>query len=447
MDLNRLQRILVVGAGSSGLAGARLATNRGVAVSLSDSRSESELSLDLTTLPPSTRTFLGGHPEQSLDDIDLVLVSPGVAPTLGLIVAAQARGLPVLSELEYAWLHRPSAPLAAITGSNGKSTVTVLIAEMLRRSDIAVAAGGNLGPPASELVLTDEWDTWVLEVSSFQSELLTEMAPQVGVFLNLSQDHLERHPDLTSYETAKRRLFAFQTAAHLAVLNLDDRSSHDTPTRAQRREFSLKDPCDAWFDGSNLVLDNHPLIVREDLALAGLHNVANALAAALAAQALGAARSAIADTLRTFDGLDHRHKCIAIRDGVQWVDDSKATNVGATVAALAGYGMQKVHLILGGLTKGQDFSPLAAEVSRAAAQVYLIGIDRGQIAKALSDTAPIEDCGTLEEAIKKAQIAARAGDTVLLAPACASFDQFSGYAERGDRFAELAQAEEVAPCR
>jgi UDP-N-acetylmuramoylalanine--D-glutamate ligase len=204
---------------------------------------------------------------------------------------------------------------------------------------------------------------------------------------------------------------------------------------------------DGWLDGATLVLDGEALMAADEVALVGRHNLANALAAVLAADAMGVDRASLAATLRTFQGLDHRHREVWEHDGVRWIDDSKATNVGATVAGLGGYPDGSVHLILGGQAKGQDFSSLRDEVARAARRVYVIGVDGPVIAAAMEGVAPIERCGDLAEAVRRARRLAEAGEWVLLAPACASFDQFSGYAERGDRFAELARGQEVAPCR
>lgn len=438
------RRILVVGLGSSGRAAARLAAAEGLEVWATDRRTADELEPDALGLPVA-RLELGGHPRDLLGGVDEVVVSPGVDPTIHLVGAARARGLAVTAEVEFAWRRRRDAPLAAVTGSNGKSTVTVLVREMLAAAGVAAVAGGNLGPPACDLVLEGGWDAWVLEVSSFQTELLGELRPRAAVLLNLSQDHLERHADMAAYAAAKHRLLAFQTAADVAVLNGDDPLVNDAPGAARRRRFSVAGPADAWLEGDRLVLDGAPLADRGELRLAGLHNVANALAAALAADALGAPRSAVREALAGFDGLPHRHCVVATSGGVTWVDDSKATNVGATVAGLAGYPPDSVHLILGGLAKGQDFGPLSPAVRRAAARVYLIGRDAETIAAALEGTAPAERCGTLESAVTRARQEAERGQWVLLAPACASFDQFSGYEERGEVFARLAR-QEVAPC-
>ncbi len=438
------RRILVVGLGSSGRAAARLAAVEGAEVWATDRRFADELGPGAMELPVK-RLELGGHPQDLLDGVAEVVVSPGVDPTIQLVRAARARGLAVTPEVEFAWRRRREAPLVAVTGSNGKSTVTVLVREMLVAGGVAAVAGGNLGPPASELVLDGGWDAWVLEMSSFQTELLGDMRPRAAVLLNLSQDHLERHADMAAYAAAKHRLLAFQTADDVAVLNADDPFSDGAPGAARRRRFSVAGPADARLEGDRLVLDGAPLASRDELRLAGLHNVANALAAALAADALGTPRRAVREALAGFDGLPHRHRVVARSGGVTFVDDSKATNVGATAAALAGYPPGSVHLILGGLAKGQDFGQLGPEVERAAVRVYLIGRDAEAIATALEGRVAAERCGTLEAAVRRARHEAEPGQWVLLAPACASFDQFSGYAERGEAFAHLAR-EEVAPC-
>lgn len=438
---------LVVGLGRSGVAAARLAVDDGARVRVTDVRTADQLIEAVGALPTSVETVLGGHPVSCLDGVSRVIVSPGVPADAPLLAAARAAGLEVLSEVEFAWRHRPDAPLVAVTGSNGKSTVTTLTGEMLRAGGFATAVGGNLGTAASELVLDGGWECWVLELSSFQTELFVGLRPRVGVFLNLSQDHLERHADLAAYAAAKRRLFACQRSDDAAVLNADDAASAATPTAARRRLFSVVRDADGWLDGATLVLEGEALMPADEVGLVGRHNLANALAAVLAADEMGVDRASLAATLRTFRGLDHRHREVWEHDGVRWIDDSKATNVGATLAGLGGYPDGSVHLILGGQAKGQDFAILRDEVARAARRVYVIGVDGPVIAAAMEGVAPIERCGDLAEAVRRARRLAVAGEWVLLAPACASFDQFSGYAERGDRFAELARGQEVAPCR
>jgi len=439
-------RVLVVGLGRSGTAAVRLASADGAEVWVTDRRPETELEAVLDDLPPIGRCFGGGHPAASLDGVGLVVVSPGVARDTEVLQIARSRGIKVLPEVEFAWRHRPNATLAAVTGSNGKSTVTTMIAEMLVADGVAAVAGGNLGTAASDLVLAGGWDHWVLEISSFQGELLADFRPRAGVFLNLSQDHLERHADVGEYLAAKQRVLARQTGDDIAVLNADEDAVAATPTAARRRLFSLqRSDTDAVLAGDDLVIDGEVLISRNQLALSGLHNVANALASALVVLAVGGSRSAIAHALRVFDGLPHRHRTVFEGDGVRWVDDSKATNVGATLAALSGYPESSVLLILGGQSKGQDFTLLLEEVRRAVARVLVIGEDAEAIARQVEPRVAVDRCGTLDEAVRRARILADPGQTILLAPACASFDQFSGYAERGDVFAELAR-EGVRSC-
>jgi UDP-N-acetylmuramoylalanine--D-glutamate ligase len=438
-------RVLVVGLGSSGVAAASLAAADGSEVWTTDLRSVSELEAELAALGSGVRTFLGGHPNNCLDGVGLVIASPGVPADAPLLESARERGIEINSEIEFAWLHRPQAELVAVTGSNGKSTVTELTAQMLVEAGRSTVAGGNLGTPASRLVLDGGWESWVLEISSFQAELLTAMAPRVAVFLNLSQDHLERHPDLDTYFAAKQRLFAFQTDADTAVLNADDPMVAATRTAANKRDFSISGSANAFLDGDELVLDGEPIMHSSGMRLGGIHNIANALAAVLAAAALGAPPAAMAAALGNFDGLEHRHRTVHTEDGVRWVDDSKATNVGATLAALRGYPDDSLHLILGGQAKGQDFEVLAGEVERAVTRLYVIGEDGPAIAKTLAGTAPAENCESLTEAVRRARRHAASGEWVLLAPACASFDQFSNYGERGDRFTDLAR-QEVVPC-
>ncbi|MBD3856311.1 MAG: UDP-N-acetylmuramoyl-L-alanine--D-glutamate ligase, partial [Acidobacteria bacterium] len=235
MPYNHQPRVLVVGLGSSGVAAARLAAADGSEVWATDLRSADELGKELAALGDDVRTFLGGHPDNCLEGVRLVIASPGVPADAPLLESARKRGIEINTEIEFAWLHRPHAELVAVTGSNGKSTVTELTAQMLIAAGRSTVAGGNLGTPASQLVLEGGWESWVLEISSFQAELLTAMAPRVAVFLNLSQDHLERHPDLDTYFAAKERLFAFQTAADTAVLNADDPMVAATRTAACKR--------------------------------------------------------------------------------------------------------------------------------------------------------------------------------------------------------------------
>lgn len=435
---------LILGLGDSGLAAARLARTDGLLLKICDRRKAGDLQEKIAQLPQGTDCHFGSEENSLLDGVDLLILSPGVPSDHPLVQEARRRGLDILGELEFAWKHRMDSPLAAVTGSNGKSTVTTLIAKMLEESGIPTAAGGNLGPPASELVLRENWTSWVLEVSSFQAETFVGFRPQVGVLLNLSQDHLERHPGFEAYLEAKARLFAHQHPEDLAVLNADDPRVAQLPTPGRSAFFSLKKDAEACLEGESLLLEGKELISSGELRIRGRHNIANALAAALAARELGASFEGIAAALRSFEGLPHRHQPVWESGGITWINDSKATNVGSTLSAIQAYPENSVHLILGGLDKNQDFSILREAVSSRVCRLYLIGRDAARIADALKGCAPLEDCGDLGEAVRRAREAARPGEWVILAPGCASYDQFSGYPERGDVFAALARTEGVS---
>jgi UDP-N-acetylmuramoylalanine--D-glutamate ligase len=434
----RWQRALVVGLGVSGVDACRLLRAAGVEVRAVDRQSAQELAFRLAELPEGVEVRLGEVGEEVLDGVDVVVLSPGVPPTAPLVLAAQARGIPVLPEVELAFRFAGETPIVGITGSNGKSTVTELVGHILRTAGRRVAVGANLGPAASGLVLRGGWDVMVWELSSFQLELVQTLRPAVAVFLNLSPDHLDRHPSLEAYLAAKAKIFAFQRPQDHAVLNADDPLVAALEVFSLRHTFSLRDKAaEAHLDGAHLMLQGKVLLARQALPLPGEHNVANALAAALACRLLGLSREEIVAGLRTARPLPHRHELVAELDGVRYVDDSKGTNVGAVVAGLSGYPAKRVHLILGGLGKGQDFRPLREAVAAKAVRVYLIGQAAEAIAAALGDAVPVEMCGTLEEAVRRARKCALPGDVVLLSPACASFDQFRDYAHRGHEFARL----------
>ena len=433
-------RALVVGLGSSGVAAATLLARQGWRVTVNDRASAADLADRLAGLPAGVESVLGGHPESLLEGRSLVVTSPGVPPDLAMLAQARRRGIEVIAELELAYRSLADIPLIAVTGSNGKTTVTALLGAILDEAGWSVGVGGNIGHPASAHALEGGFDALVWEVSSFQLEGCTTLRPRVGILLNLSPDHLDRHPTLADYLAAKARLFARQQGDDVAVLNADDPAVAGLVVPARAEFFSLHDrSAAACLAGGHLVLDGRPLLSRSRLPLLGDHNVANALAAALAAARVGAPRPAIATALERFTGLPHRHTVVAEAAGVRFVDDSKGTNIGATAAGLAGYRPGTVHLILGGLGKGQDFAPLAQAVAGRAAAVYLIGDAADEIARAIGGRVPVQHCGTLAEAVRRAAAAAGGGDTVLLSPACASFDQFRDYAHRGDEFARLAR--------
>jgi len=438
------RRALVVGLGISGVDACRLLRSRGVEVRACDQAGPEALMHRLAELPKEVEVRLGQVGEEVLEGVEVVVLSPGVPPSAPLVQAARARGLEVIPEVELAYRFAGPTSIIGITGSNGKSTVTELVGHILKSAGLKVAVGANLGPAASGMVLRGGWEVMVWELSSFQLELITSLRPKVAVFLNLSPDHLDRHPTLESYLQAKAKIFAYQTPQDFAVLNADDPLVANLPVASQRRAFSLTSPeAFAHLDGQHLMLGGKVLLARQALPLPGLHNVANALAAAAACASLGLSRQQIAAGLATARPLPHRHELVAEINGVRYVDDSKGTNVGAVVAGLAGYPPRSVHLILGGLGKGQDFRLLSPAVAEKVVRAYLIGQAAEEIAQALSGVVPVEMCGTLEEAVRRAKLCALPGDVVLLSPACASFDQFRDYAHRGHVFAHLVREEEA----
>jgi UDP-N-acetylmuramoylalanine--D-glutamate ligase len=420
MSTSPPSRALVIGLGSSGVAAASLLLAQGWAVTVNDRLDEGALMARLAQLPAGVARVLGSHPEHLLDGTSLVVASPGVPWDLPLLARARGRGIEVIAEVELAFRALRAIPLVGVTGSNGKTTVTALVGEILRTAGRRTGVGGNIGHPASAHALEGGFDALVWELSSFQLEGSTTLRPRVGVLLNLSADHLDRHPSMAAYLAAKLRLFAHQQADDVAIVNADDATlaGIEVPSRLER--FSLADRrTAAHLAGDTLVLDGAPLLARSALPLLGDHNVANALAAGLAAARMGVAAEDIARGLTSFHGLPHRHQVVAVANGIRWVDDSKGTNIGATAAGLAGYPPGTVHLILGGLGKGQDFRELRPAVAGAVACAYLIGAAAGEIAAALDGAVPLEACGTLDEAVRRALARARSGDVVLLSPACA----------------------------
>lgn len=435
------RRALVVGLGISGVDACRLLRAKGVEVRAVDKASREELAYRLAELPPDVELHLGQVGPEVLTDVDVVVVSPGVSPTLPLVQIAFKQGLEVIPEVELAFRYAGSTPIIGITGSNGKSTVTELVGLILKTGGLRVAVGANLGPAASGMVLRGGWDVMVWELSSFQLELITTVRPKVAVFLNLSPDHLDRHASVEAYLQAKAKIFAFQTANDHAVINEDDPAVASLGVHGHRHGFSLRNQnAEAYFDGTHLMLQGGVLLARQALPLPGDHNVANTLAAALACRALGLDRETIVAGLRAARSLPHRHELVAEINGVRYVDDSKGTNVGAVIAGLSAYPPRRVHLILGGLGKGQDFSELIPVVRERVLRAYLIGQAAPELEKVLAGVVPTEMCGTLENAVRLAHLCALPGDVVLLSPACASFDQFHDYTHRGHEFARLVKA-------
>ncbi len=441
----RPQRTLVVGLGATGLSVARYLMRQGMHVAIADSRSEPPGLAELQREYADVAVFLGGFDEAVFAQADMLVVSPGVPLSTPQVAAARARGVPVIGDIEL-FARAANAPVVAITGSNGKSTVTTLVGEMLRAAGRQVGVGGNLGTPALDL-LDPACETYVLELSSFQLETTHSLNPSVGVVLNVSPDHMDRYADVESYAAAKARLLQ---GADLAIRNADDPRVMAMPGGRRGWTFTLDAPADAECFGVRrhegqvwLCQGERLLLPADEVLIPGSHNRANALAALAIGTALDLETAVMAEVLRRFPGLPHRCEFVGEIAGVRWYNDSKATNVGAALAALRGLHREgdegRAVIILGGDCKGGDFAPLREALRTCARGVVLIGRDREAIRPAIPEACQQADAADLEEAVGLAMEMTRPGDHVLLAPACASFDQFRNYAERGDRFRGLVR--------
>jgi UDP-N-acetylmuramoylalanine--D-glutamate ligase len=383
-----------------------------------------------------------------LDRVRAVVKSPGVPAEAPVVAAARAGALPVLGELELGW-RLLANEFVAVTGTNGKTTTVELIGHIHREAGLLVAVAGNVGAAVSGLAVggtdgdvatrrVDDRTTIVCEVSSFQLEDTLAFAPEAAVLLNLSPDHLDRHVTLDAYRAAKLEIFARQGNDDIAVAPLG-LGVEDFGGCARLVCFGEGPGAALSSSGGELWWEERPLLRVEEIRLPGRHNLQNAMAAAAVCLARGIDPDAVRAGLHSFAGVKHRLEDVALRDGVRWVNDSKATNVASTLVALDAFAAGTVHLILGGQGKGQDFFALRGPVGERCKAVYLIGEDAPVIAAALAGgAAPVLECGDLERAVTAARGAARAGDVVLLSPACASFDQFADFEARGERFRELA---------
>jgi UDP-N-acetylmuramoylalanine--D-glutamate ligase len=431
---------VIVGLGATGLSCARYLHARGWRLAVTDTREKPPQLAALTTLDARIPVHLGALDAALLPGAACVIASPGLPLAGPFFAEAERRGLAIVGDIEL-FARAAAAPVAGVTGTNGKSTVTTLVARMAERAGLKVRAGGNLGPPALEL-LSGGTELYVLELSSYQLETTPSLHCKAATVLNVSADHLDRYASLASYAAAKARIFA---RCDTAVINLDDPLVAAMPrTATSTLSFSLRPGVGATYalalhEGERwLMRAATPLVRLADLRIRGAHNAANALAALALGEALALPLTAMLDELRSFTGLPHRSQWIADVKGVAYIDDSKGTNVGATLAAVAGM-PGPVVLIAGGEGKNQDFAPLAAALRDKVRHVVLIGRDAPLIARSLAGVCPIERCATLPQAVQAAARAARAGDTVLLSPACASFDMFRDYAHRGAVFVEAVQ--------
>ncbi|HEY7556844.1 MAG TPA: UDP-N-acetylmuramoyl-L-alanine--D-glutamate ligase [Candidatus Binatia bacterium] len=437
------KNVLVIGLARTGRECARFLVEQGASVTVSDLRPEAELKDEVKSLGGlPIRYLLGAEERRWVDAIDCVIPSPGVAADNPLLREAAARDIPVLSEIELAFRFFP-APLTAVTGTNGKSTTTTLIGEMMQAAGRKVFVGGNLGTPFIGAV-SGEWDWGVLEISSFQLEWIERFRPRIAVLLNLTEDHLDRYPTFNEYRHTKERIFEAQSESEFAVLNRDDPWVWALNETVKGRVVSFgfaAVPEGAyaaagmivWRDGSNE--ERFPLA---KVKIQGVHNVENMMAAIAAAKLAGIPREPIQQTLENFPGLEHRLEFVREKDGVSYYNDSKGTNVGAVVKSLAGF-TAPVILIAGGVDKGGDYGSLEEGIKRTVRRLVLFGAAKNVIARALGHLTETVIVENLAAAVSDAAAAARAGDVVLLSPACSSFDQFRNYAERGQLFKRLVR--------
>jgi UDP-N-acetylmuramoylalanine--D-glutamate ligase len=430
-------RSIVVGLGRTGLSCARYLQSRGLKFAVTDSRASPPETSALEKLAPDIDVRFGGFDEALLDGASQIVASPGVSLKEPFLMSAAVRGIPIVGDIEL-FVREAQAPVAAITGTNGKSTVTTLVGLMANAAGRRAIAGGNLGRPALDLLDDPVPELYVLELSSFQLETTLSLRAAAAAVLNVTPDHMDRYATLEEYAAAKERIFQ---RADAAIVNMDDAAVRSMRYQSSHvLGFSLHaDPAAAYFvhmQGDDVILmrGRERLAAMSELKISGLHNAANALASLAMCEALNLSRPACLQALREFPGLPHRSQWVADVKDVRFVDDSKGTNVGATLAAVAGMPGSLV-LIAGGQGKGQDFKPLAQAFRGKVRHVVLLGQDAKQIEAALQGVATMQFAKDMNEAVQRAATAARPGETVLLSPACASLDMFRDYGHRGDVFA------------
>jgi UDP-N-acetylmuramoylalanine--D-glutamate ligase len=430
------KKVIVVGLGRSGVAAARLCLARGATVTGTDVRGAGELGQDALDLSIELRA--GGHEGIQFDAADLVVLSPGV-PSLPVVERAAGKGVSVIGELELAsrFLKKP---MLAVGGTNGKSTVTTAVAGILEAAGKKVFAGGNLGTPLSDAVTAD-YDVLVVEVSSFQLERAPTFRPRVSVLLNITEDHLDRYASFDAYAAAKGNAFVNQTEDDVAIVPSGDKVCRREADRGDGRVVTFGPRSDySVEDGAVVERASGARFSLADTDFHGAHNLSNAAAAVAAARAFGVEDAAILQGLRAFRALGHRMALVAELNGVRYYDDSKGTNVGAAVTALRGLSEPRVVLVAGGRDKLGSYDTLAAALAEKGRAVVVIGEAKERIAKAVGDRVPVVRAATMEDAVREARALAKPGDAVLLSPACASFDMFKGYADRGDQFAAAVRS-------
>jgi UDP-N-acetylmuramoylalanine--D-glutamate ligase len=432
---------LVVGLGATGLSFARYLARRGAIARFADSRKDAPGQHELHQIIPGAEIALGRFDPQLLDSATRLLVSPGVSEQEPLLAEARRRGLEIVSDIEL-FARDAKAPVVAITGSNGKSTVTTLVSLMCDAAGINALAGANLGEPALDLLARQTPDYYVLELSSFQLHRTRTLGARIAVVLNVSADHLDWHGSEQNYRDAKYRIYR---GARFAVINRDEPAPESAVAGARRIvSFGADAPEDAQYglrseDGiTYLARGKQLLIASHEMALRGRHNLLNALAALAIGELMELPMSAMLQVVHEFPGLPHRMRHVATRRGIEYVNDSKATNTGAAVASIDSVDTSIV-LIAGGDGKGGDFEPLAAALKGKLRGAVLIGKDAQRIAVVLEGIAPTVFADDMQQAVSEAAAMALEGDTVLLAPACASIDQYRNYAERGELFASAVE--------
>jgi UDP-N-acetylmuramoylalanine--D-glutamate ligase len=439
------KRVLVVGLGKSGVASALFLKARGARVTVSDTKSPDQLRDEIPLLlDHGIAVETGGHGERTFRGQDLIVVSPGVPVDAPPLVQARASGEPVIGEIELAAQHLPG-PIVAITGSNGKTTTTSLAGDIITAGGFPTLVGGNIGTPAISLVEHAARETViVLEISSFQLETIETFRPRIAVILNVTPDHLDRHRTFQTYVDAKARIFENQEPTDYAVLNADDPTCVTLAgrTRAQVFWFSRKKEVNqgAYADGGHIFFRDsaarREIMLVSEIRLKGAHNVENVLAGICAGALMAVPTDKIRQAVCDFKAVEHRLEYVATIKGVEYYDDSKATNVDATIKALESF-PANIHLILGGKDKGSDYTVLNDLLRQRVKRVYTIGAAAEKIESHIKGAAEIVHAQTLDNAIRRANAVAQPGDVVLLAPACASFDQFQSYNHRGRVFKEV----------
>ena len=441
------KKVLIIGAARSGIAAARFLTEHGAVVALNDQKPLDKWSEAALALKDAGVGLIPGEPPSwLLDQLDLVVVSPGVPSTIIPIRYAERAGAEVIGEVELAYRYL-KGQIVAITGSNGKTTTTSLIGELLRDSGFPVQVGGNIGQALISMAESSRGDGWtVVELSSFQLETIKQFHPTVAVVLNVTPNHMDRYEAFTDYAAAKHRIFMNQTAADFAILNADDPtvSAWKNGLRGQVREFSVRQEVanGVFLRGDELIARNggsEQVVMRpSEMKLRGLHNVENVAAAVTAGLAVGARIESMRDTVLKFNPVEHRLEFVAELNAVKFYNDSKATSVDATLKALEAFASDngKVVLILGGRGKKAPYAPLADLIRSKARKLILIGEDAETIERELGEFAAYEKASDMHDAVGRSFAAAEKGDVVLLAPACASFDMFESFEQRGRAFKE-----------